>query len=157
MIRINDIPVRVEPSSVPTTDIAVSIQPFLAVLESMLLNLIADGLGDSLDLRRAPLSEDQRLQLRSVLGSGEAYVRIEALGRTEFEEMGVKGLWWVTHRNPRGEIVAEFIEAAYVPTLLSVTAADVAEGVQSLRGLMFANGQAGRLGEDEQAVPFGRA
>lgn len=101
------------------------IGPILREIESLLARLVAHNESGSIDLRSLPLSEAEREELRTRLGEGEVRAAVQAAGESEVYETGVHAVWWVTHRNTDGAIVAEFIEVTPVPEILKTHPADM--------------------------------
>jgi hydrogenase-1 operon protein HyaF len=108
----------------------------LAVLrqvEAGLERLLAGGEPASLDLSHEPLGPADRRRLQEALGDGEVSARIATLGITEVRETGVRGVWWVTHRNERGALVGELLELAEVPEILRAHPDDIGDSLATLR------------------------
>ena len=55
------------------------------------------------------------------------------MGKTEVRETRYPGLWWVTHYNESGGVVANLLEVCEVPAILKAPAEDAAEGLIRLR------------------------
>jgi len=91
------------------------------------------GAGGSIDLRTVPLTNDDRTNLRSILGIGAVDARIEALGESRVRETRFPGIWWVTHCNEAGEVVAEAIEICAIPAILLTPIEDMTDGAERLR------------------------
>jgi hydrogenase-1 operon protein HyaF len=45
-------------------------------------------------------------------------------------------VWWVTHRNEHGAVVAQFLEVAYVPELVKADPQDIKIGQEYLELLL---------------------
>lgn len=86
-----------------------------------------------IDLRSLPFSTQEREQLKALLGQGEVVAQIEALGPSEVVETGYAGVWWITHRNADGVVVAELIEVALVPDLLASQMQDIQASLSRLQ------------------------
>ena len=102
-------------------------------IASMLETLINDGEADSLDLRRAPLDAAEQHELKRLLGDGEVKATVDSLGPTEITETAIPGVWLLSHRNPAGDIIGEFIEVTAYPEMLASPAADMRAGLRTLR------------------------
>jgi hypothetical protein len=72
-------------------------------------------------------------QLRQTLAQGEVSARVEAIGPSEIIETRYPGVWWVTHYNVEGDIVADMIEIAWLPEIIKSQPADVLAGLELLR------------------------
>jgi hydrogenase-1 operon protein HyaF len=102
-------------------------------LEGLLGAYVERGEPSSIDLRSLPLTPGDYDELREALGTGAVTARIEAVGPTDAFETLFPAVWWVTHRNERGEIVAELIEVCDVPALMRAPPEDAAAGLERLR------------------------
>lgn len=100
----------------------------LREMHSLLAALAAGNAGGSIDLRALPLTPADLDELREVLGTGAVDARVEALGESTVRETRFPGIWWVTHGNEAGEIVAELIEICAVPAILTAPAEDIRDG-----------------------------
>ncbi|MFZ3018506.1 MAG: hydrogenase expression/formation C-terminal domain-containing protein [Gallionella sp.] len=109
-----------------------------------ILNEIAARLGkfvscsetDLIDLKSLPFSPDEYERLRATLGRGEVTARLDAIGDSEIYETHFPGVWWVTHYNVEGDIVADLIEIAPVPAILQSQPEDVHIGLAHLRHIL---------------------
>jgi hydrogenase-1 operon protein HyaF len=107
--------------------------------------LLVDGLarngGDArIDLRTPPLDPADREALDDALGRGAVSARIDAEVTTYVRETHFPGVWWVTHHDPRGARVADFIEICAVPEILATPPEDIARGLAELRANTSAGG-----------------
>lgn len=100
----------------------------LREMHSLLTALAAGEAGGSIDLRALPLTPADLDELRTVLGAGAVDARVEALGESTVRETRFPGIWWVTHCNEAGEVVAELIEICAVPAILTAPAEDIRDG-----------------------------
>jgi len=75
-------------------------------------------------------------QLRITLGQGEVSARLDAIGASEIVETHFPGIWWVTHYNVEGDIVADLIEIAAIPNILLSQPEDVRAGLARLHGII---------------------
>lgn len=100
----------------------------LREMASLLAALAVGEAGGSIDLRALPLTPTDLDELRAVLGAGAVDARVEALGESTVRETRFPGVWWVTHRNEAGEIVAELIEICAVPAILIAPHEDIVDG-----------------------------
>lgn len=116
---------------------AVELTPRIRALLGEIAQLV-DGLarngGDArVDLRSPPLEHRDRAALEAALGRGAVSARVDAARATDVRETQFPGVWWVTHHDERGEIVAEFIEVCVVPEILATPPEDIARGLAELR------------------------
>lgn len=97
-----------------------------------LRQLLAGGEPAAIDLRAMPLTPADLDWLRERLGSGEVSATLLADGESSIAETACPGVWWVTHRNDRDVVVAEFIEVTFLPELLKAHPEDVQFGLEHL-------------------------
>lgn len=71
-------------------------------------------------------------RLKDALSTGEVTATVAADLRVEISETQYPGVWWLTHRNERGDIVTELIEVTEVPAILKSHVADMRAGLQRL-------------------------
>lgn len=128
MMRLADIAVRVESGGLGAGAAAV-----VNEIAGLVDRLAATGEPAAIDLRSLPFGAADRAQLQAALGRGEVQATLEADGRSEVRETAVPGVWWIEHRNPRGDIVAELIEITPVPDILTVAPDELGRGAQALR------------------------
>ena len=107
--------------------------PILHEIGTLLNGLVASGKSASIDLRSLPMLPGDYEQLQQWLGEGEVSATVEVFGPTRVRETAVSGVWWVTHYNAEGQVVAEFIEVAYVPEILKTHPADARQALETLR------------------------
>jgi hydrogenase-1 operon protein HyaF len=89
-----------------------------------------------IDLKSLPLSPLEYEQLRFTLGQGEVTARLEAIGPSEIIETQYPGVWWVTHYNVEGDIIADMIEIARVPDILQSQPEDMQAGLALLQNML---------------------
>lgn len=112
-------------------------------IAALLGSLARTGEGGCVQLNGLPLLPGDYEALQEALGEGELSAELQALGPTDIRETALHGVWWVTHRNSVGEIVAEAIEVTRCPAILQTPAEDVSESAQRLRERLQAAGTAG--------------
>jgi hydrogenase-1 operon protein HyaF len=110
--------------------------PLLRELLQQLERLLQTGESAAIDLSALPLTPADLAWLRDTLGSGEVSVRLDANGESTLDETALPGIWWVTHRNPQGGVVAQFLEVAFVPELVKAHPQDVSLGRERLEWLI---------------------
>ena len=130
---LQDIAIKVEPDD--TSSIG-NIAALLAEISTMLEQLIGRGTSSMIDLKSLPLSPQEYEQLRLTLGQGEVTARLEAIGPSEIIETHYPGVWWVTHYNVEGDIIADMIEIASVPAILHSQPEDMQAGLERLHALL---------------------
>lgn len=111
-------------------------QPLLRELLEGARRLLDTGETAAIDLSALPLTPADLDWLRDALGQGEIAVTLDANGESTLDETGCPGIWWVTHRNEGGAVVAQFIEVAFVPELVKAHPQDVRMGCERLELLI---------------------
>jgi hydrogenase-1 operon protein HyaF len=86
-----------------------------------------------IDLKSLPFSPSEYEALRTALGRGEVSARLETIGDSELYETHYAGVWWVTHYNVEGDVIADLIEIAAVPAILHSQPEDVRDGLERLQ------------------------
>ena len=113
-----------------------NVAAFLSEIASLLEKFAASGATGLIDLKNLPFSPGEYEQLRFTLGRGEVSARLDAIGSSEIIETHFPGVWWVTHYNVEGDIVADLIEIAAVPDILQSQPEDVRAGLARLQTLI---------------------
>jgi hydrogenase-1 operon protein HyaF len=142
--RLTDIPIRIEsPDRIQSPRLTESpravaglgggVMAILAELVGLLERLASGDLPATIDLRSLPMSPQDRIALQSALGDGEVQATLDAQGLSSIRETRVPGLWWVEHRDPRGEIIAESIEVTRIPQILMSALDEIGAGAAALR------------------------
>ena len=108
----------------------------LREIAEMVRRLLKDGEMSAIDLQALPLTPADIDWLHERLGEGEIAVTLDADGESTLIETNCPGVWWVTHRNPNGAVVSEFIEVAYVPEIVKAHREDVVIGLEHLELLI---------------------
>lgn len=98
-------------------------------LRDALQRLLDEDEPSQIDLATLHLDAGARRRLRQLLGQGGVSARIEALGETRIDETATPGLWWITHYNAGGEVVAEFIDVSFCPLILVRDPGEVRAGL----------------------------
>lgn len=119
-----------------TANLSGNAPPLLRETAQLLHRLLNSGESSSIDLRALPLTPADLDWLREQLGEGEIAVTLNADGESSLNETACPGVWWITHRNPLGAIVSEFIEVALVPDLVKAHPEDVTIGLERLELLI---------------------
>lgn len=140
MNALSDIGVKVVGSAGPAQTVG-NVRAIAHEIETLLGRLIHDGEVGSIDLRSLPMSPEDFANLRALLGEGEVSAVVNALGPTEVRETGVRGVWWVTHRNSEDDTLVELIEITHVPEILKAHPDDVEDGLEWLRARLAENDQ----------------
>ena len=128
--NLQDIPVKIENAEGYSIG---NIRALLTEIAARLEKLAANGETGMIDLNSLPFAPGEYEQLRQALGQGEVSVRIEAIGPSEIVETAYPGVWWVTHYNVEGDIVADLLEIALVPEIIKSQRDDILSGLELLR------------------------
>jgi hydrogenase-1 operon protein HyaF len=137
--RLAEIPIRIEgtappPAAAPYGGLGVgAIAALLMELASLLDNLATTQRSAAIDLRSLPMSPEDRSELQRVLGEGEVRATIQTQGLSTLRETRMSGVWWVEHRDARGELIAELLEVAQVPAILASASEEIAAAARALR------------------------
>ncbi len=102
-------------------------------IAARLEKLATGGETGMIDLNSLPFAPGEYELLRQTLGQGEVSARIEAIGTSEIAETRYPGVWWVTHYNAEGDIVADMIEIARIPEIIQSQPDDICAGLELLR------------------------
>lgn len=113
-----------------------NVRALLAEIASLLQKLVDQGEAGVIDLKSLPFAPGEYEQLRDALGQGELTARLDALGTSEIVETRFPGVWWLTHYNVEGEIVADVIEVTFLPEILRSQAEDMRAGLQRLQAML---------------------
>ena len=113
-----------------------NVSALLTEIAAHLEKLIANGETSVIDLKSLPFAPGEYEQLRQALGQGEVTAHIEAIGPSEIIETQYPGVWWLTHYNVAGDIVADIIEIARAPQILQSQPEDVHTGLVQLQATL---------------------
>ncbi|MBF0470058.1 MAG: hydrogenase expression/formation protein [Gammaproteobacteria bacterium] len=108
----------------------------LQEISQLLRQLALSDENGVIDLRRSPLSPAQREALLTLLGQGEVSAELTVMGRSRVEETALAGVWWVTHYNEEGVVVAELLEIAPIPQILLSVEDELGESQDRLQQMI---------------------
>lgn len=111
--------------------------PLLREIAARVRRLLDTGETSAIDLSALPLTPADLDWLRDTLGTGEITATLQANGESTLDETACPGVWWVTHRNEKNAVTAQFIEVAFVPELAKAHPQDVALGLEHLESMRF--------------------
>ncbi len=117
-----------------------NIRALLAEIATLLEKLDRNNETGMMDLNSLPFSPGEYEQLRLKLGQGEVSVHIEAIGKSEIIETQYPGVWWVTHYNVEGDIVADMLEITTIPEIIKSQPEDVHAGLERLQAQLSGHG-----------------
>jgi len=129
-MNLQNIPIKIE--DVEQYSIG-NLRALLSEIAAHLERLARDGNIASIDLNSLPFAPGEYEQLRLLLGQGEATAHIEALGPSDITETRYPGVWWVTHYNVEGDIIADSIEITTIPEILSSQPEDIRMGLELIK------------------------
>jgi len=109
------------------------VDTLLTEVADLLENFLAHGRSGSIDLLGLPLSASCLAALDQRLGHGEISATIRVSGESETRETAFPGVWWTSHADEAGRVIAMLIEVADVPDILRAGKADMARGRIRLR------------------------
>lgn len=112
-----------------------NVSALLSEIAAHLERLIATGETSQIDLKSLPFAPGEYEQLRQALGQGEVTARMDAIGPSEMIETQFPGVWWLTHYNVEGDIVADLIEIASIPAILKSQPEDMRAGLARLHAM----------------------
>lgn len=133
-LRLADIAVRVDPGY----GLNGGVEAVLSEIVQRLERLAAGGEPGAIDLRSLPLNPAERERLAALLGEGEVDVTLALDGASRVRETAAAGVWWVEHRDGRGELIAELLEIARIPEILNADPGDIARSAGVLRARIAA-------------------
>lgn len=110
-----------------------NIRALLAEIGACLEKLDCNNETGMIDLNSLPFAPGEYEQLRRTLGQGEVSVHIEAIGKSEVFETQYPGVWWVTHYNVEGNILADMLEITTIPEIIKSQPEDVHAGLEKLQ------------------------
>jgi len=113
-----------------------SVDALLNEIATRLARFVATGETSMIDLKSLPFSPSEYEALRTALGRGEVSARLETIGDSELYETHYAGVWWVTHYNVEGDVIADLIEIAAVPAILHSQPEDVQDGLERLKNML---------------------
>jgi len=120
----------------PDSGLSGNAWPLMMEIADMVRRLVENGETAAIDLSALPLTPADKDWLRERLGSGQIHVSLEAEGQSTLDETACPGVWWVTHRDTRDRVMAEFIEVTRVPDLIQAHPEDIKIGLGYLEGVI---------------------
>lgn len=135
MSGLSGIPIRVEPPA-RTDGVGGGVAAILHEIATRLEQLAGTQEPFAIDLRSLPLNAFDRMELKRALGDGEVRATLAAEGISTIRETRIPGVWWIEHRDPQEQVIAELIEVTYVPAILARVPAEISAGAHALREQM---------------------
>ena len=131
MSRLAGIPIRVEPPA-RVDGLGGGVTAILHEIVRRLERLAAASEPSAIDLRSLPMSPLDRTELKRALGEGEVHATLNAEGLSTIQETRIPGVWWIEHRDPQDQLIAELIDVNYVPDILARVTGEIAAGARAL-------------------------
>lgn len=100
---------------------------------NLLQQLLDKGETGVIDLRAIPLTPGEYHYLETVLGEGELFAELKALGGSTVRETAIPGVWWIVHYSSNGDVMADLLEVTAIPEILKSNPVDIKDGLASLR------------------------
>lgn len=139
MPSLPDIPITLGTTAAPVTDFG-HVTALLHECRHALARLAATGEPTRIDLAALPFGPADEALLFDALGRGEVSATIDALGPTRIRETACRGIWVVEYLNTEDQRIGLQLEIAAVPDILRTPAADLADAVAALDGLLASAG-----------------
>lgn len=102
-------------------------------IAARLETLYETGEPAAIDIKTLPMAAGEFESFRQMLGQGEVDFTLELDGQSRIRETAFPGVWWIQHRDPEGQVVAEHIEIDHVPALLRARADEIGQAADALR------------------------
>ena len=125
----------------PAFGLGGGVAAILMELAGSLERLAESQIPAAIDLRSLPMSPQDRIELRRALGEGEDQATVTADGLSSIRETRISGVWWVEHRDARGELTAELLEVTRFPEILATASDEIAAAARALREHMSTRGR----------------
>ncbi|RFF28068.1 MULTISPECIES: hydrogenase expression/formation C-terminal domain-containing protein [unclassified Wenzhouxiangella] len=126
--------VKTEPPPAPGDDIlGGGVRALGYEIAARLETLHETGESGAIDIKSIPMAAAEFESFRQMLGQGEVDFTLELDGQTRIRETAFPGVWWIQHKDPEGQVVAEHIEINHVPDLLRAQAEEIGQAADALR------------------------
>lgn len=132
-MSLDNIAIRVES---PDAHSVGNVRALLTEIAALLQKLVDTGETGLIDLKSLPFAPGEYEQLRAALGQGELTAQLDAIGISEIVECRFPGVWWLTHYNVQGEIVADVIEITFLPEIMKSQIEDMRDGLAQLQEML---------------------
>ena len=152
MSRLGNIPIRVEQSPQPTQVFGNAL-PILSEIRHALARLAETGEPACIDLAAMPFGPGDEDRLMELLGRGEVYASVDALGPTRIWETRFPGIWVLDYANADDQRIALQIEVAEVPRILRAQHPDLADSLIALDARLKAAADAAAPAPDATHEP----
>ncbi|MCU7940401.1 MAG: hydrogenase expression/formation protein [gamma proteobacterium symbiont of Bathyaustriella thionipta] len=105
----------------------------LSEIQYALQQLLEQKQVHRIDLRAMPWSPGEKQKLEDYLGQGEVAIELNTLGKSTFYETQFSGVWFVSHYNQDGEVIAKLIEITYLPEMIFSQHEDIKNSLERLQ------------------------
>jgi hydrogenase-1 operon protein HyaF len=103
----------------------VLVDALIMEVSGLLRRLIEHGEPGSIDLLGLPLSPSCLAALDQRLGKGDVNVSLDAAGLSAIRETAFPGVWWTSHADEAGRVVALLIEVTSIPDIVRADIEDM--------------------------------
>ncbi|MGA9855602.1 MAG: hydrogenase expression/formation C-terminal domain-containing protein [Gammaproteobacteria bacterium] len=135
--RLSQIPIKVEGGASKTNSatgtVGGGLIAIMREITEMLERLAQYDEPAAIDLRTLPFSPGDYQSLHEFLGNGEVEITLNVDGISRVRETGFAGVWWVEHRNPENELLAELLEITNIPEIVVTERDEVTRSASRLR------------------------
>lgn len=121
---------------VPDSGLSGNAWPLMMEISELVGHFVETGESAAIDLSALPLTEADKAWLRERLGTGQVHITLDAEGLSSLDETACPGVWWVTHRDLQGRVMAEFIEVTRMPEVAMAHPQDIKIGQAYLEGIV---------------------
>ncbi|QEP44221.1 hydrogenase expression/formation protein [Ectothiorhodospiraceae bacterium BW-2] len=125
--------ITIEQEPWPEFELGHNAEAILMELTERQQHYLSHGESGAIDLRTLPLSIAEREKLRYILGHGEVTITLNSCGRSDIYETAIAGIWWLSHYNEEGELLAEQLEVTPLPAIVATDRSEIALAQQLLR------------------------
>jgi HupH hydrogenase expression protein len=113
-----------------------NVRSILVEVQQGLENFYKTGNKRIIDLGSIPLAPFEKVKLIELLGRGEVFIHLSALGESEIYETLFACVWIVKHHDEQGEVSALLIEISEVPDIILSQIDDIAVQTNELKELI---------------------
>lgn len=138
-MTLTDIPVEVAD---PNTGMAKAV---LSELLDHLQVLANSGNPHVIDLTSLPMTNSDKQELASLLGTGEVNITLSTIGESLIYETAFSGVWWIKHYTSDQKLISELIEITTVPEIIKSHSDDIKHAANELNKI---------INSDEQEIRY---
>jgi hydrogenase-1 operon protein HyaF len=108
-------------------------QAVLFEIAEYLQDLAENGQRHVIDLSSLPMSDVDKQELETLLGTGEVRITLQTIGESSIHETRYSGVWWIKHYNPERQLLSELLEIARIPEIVQSHPEDIRQSAQDIR------------------------